>query len=541
MSSLSLKSTDEMHEILQRIFEEIPNDNNRQVVRNYCEERLATGLTPSTVGIDANTLRSLCIFLGQTELEAVTKADLIRYVNTAAVTIRSWRHFKKDGGATVTQKPVRLNERTLNQRKAVIKSFFKWLRQADDFPPEVSWIKIRPVKDKLPTDALVTHDDVAKMLAKVRDPQGRARLLVLLESGMRAEEFCSLSLKNVFFDQYGAVLTLPVGTEGLKTGARRIRIFDSVLALQEWFQVHPYRSDPNAPLWVSWSNRKPGIRLSANALWKWTTDLAKEAGIGKVGNPHVYRHTAATERARAGWNEAQMRAYFGWSKDSKMPSLYVHLAGLDYERMELKRRGLTEDGADKKLIMPLTCRFCKAENVFSSLFCRQCARPLTPAAEAELHHYTHKEVQTVLDEAKAKAAKEVIQELRQALLQGDRQVLAVLGLKDVEPMDDVLEARVRAVPADDGADVLVPVERTFGPKRAYSTKTDEQLKELVIQYRKRYPHDDGEAYRRLLLDEKGVTMSHVARVTGIHKSRLHAYKVNPKARATTSWYKDGNR
>jgi integrase len=536
MSSLSLKTTDEMREILQRIYAEIPNDNNRNLVTNYCEERLATGLTPSTIGIDANSLRSLCVFLGNTELVDVTKADLIRYVNTAAVSIRSWRNFKAEGSATVTKKPVRLNERTLNQRKAVIKAFFKWLRQVDDWPAEVKWMKIRPIKDKMPTDALITRDDVAKMLAKTRDAQGRARVLVLLESGMRAEEFCSLSLKNVFFDQYGAVLSLPVGQEGLKTGARRVRIFDSVLALQEWFQVHPFRSDPNAPLWVSWSNRAPGLRLSSNALWKWITDLAKEANIGKAGNPHAYRHTAATERARAGWNEAQMRAYFGWSKDSKMPSLYVHLAGLDYERMELERRGLSQEGSDKPLIMPVTCRFCKAENVFSSLFCRQCARPLTPEAEAELHHYTHKEVQTVLEETKAKTAKEVIEELRQALASGDQQVLRMLGLKELEPIDGLADPQESLVEFDPEPGPARP-----RPPGTRSKKTDDEVRELVKTYRKRFPHDDAQAYRHLLAEVEGITLGHVARVTGLAKSRLHSYVVNPRARSTTSWYKEGNR
>jgi integrase/recombinase XerD len=54
---------------------------------------------------------------------------------------------------------------------------------------------------------------------------------------------------------------------------------------------------------------------------------AKIAKLPKELHPHLFRHTAATERARLGWNEAQMRAYFGWSKSTDMPSRYVHLAG----------------------------------------------------------------------------------------------------------------------------------------------------------------------------------------------------------------------
>ena len=63
MSSLSSKSAGEMQQILERLLQEIPNPANRDVVRNYCEERLAGGLKPSTIGIDANALRSLGLFL----------------------------------------------------------------------------------------------------------------------------------------------------------------------------------------------------------------------------------------------------------------------------------------------------------------------------------------------------------------------------------------------------------------------------------------------------------------------------------------------
>lgn len=39
--------------------------------------------------------------------------------------------------------------------------------------------------------------------------------------------------------------------------------------------------------------------------------------------PHLFRHSKATKLANKGGNEAQMRKWFGWAKNSPMPSVYI--------------------------------------------------------------------------------------------------------------------------------------------------------------------------------------------------------------------------
>jgi hypothetical protein len=56
-------------------------------------------------------------------------------------------------------------------------------------------------------------------------------------------------------------------------------------------------------------------------------------------NPHLLRHTRATEAARSGWNEEQMRKFFGWAPGSPMPSTYTHLTAEDMRERVLKDRG----------------------------------------------------------------------------------------------------------------------------------------------------------------------------------------------------------
>lgn len=57
---------------------------------------------------------------------------------------------------------------------------------------------------------------------------------------------------------------------------------------------------------------------------------------------HDFWHTCATRKARLGWNESQLRRYFGWSPGSDMPSRYVHLALGDMREQVRRDAGVDE-------------------------------------------------------------------------------------------------------------------------------------------------------------------------------------------------------
>jgi hypothetical protein len=77
-----------------------------------------------------------------------------------------------------------------------------------------------------------------------------------------------------------------------------------------------------------------------------------------------------------------MRHFFGWSKDSDMPSRYVHLSGKDYEENMLRRAGKLD--ASRMTPTPLQPRVCQCghENPTTRDYCEivACGRPLTPMA-----------------------------------------------------------------------------------------------------------------------------------------------------------------
>ena len=376
----------------ERILGTISRDVNRATVRRYLEERQANGIKAPTLANEANTLRGFCQHLGDLALEDVKREHIVAYCNVAS-RMRQWRSHRRDGQDTVVARQVTLKGSTLANRKVILKSFYKWLRGSDDYPPEVRGLRTtRPSEGFLITDELVARTDLHALLQAHPEAQTKAILAVLYDGGFRAGELCALNVGNVTFDEYGAVIMLPKGASGLKTGARRVRVFESVPYLHAWYELHPRKAEPKASLFYSNSYRAPGARMTDSALWTLCVKAGEAAKLKIHTNPHLFRHSCATEKARLGWTEGQMRAYFGWSRSSTMPSYYVHLAGKDYEDMELERRGLLQTEVRRRpALAGVTCRVCNRENLATAMFCSECRNPISPEAEAELRRRRQEE------------------------------------------------------------------------------------------------------------------------------------------------------
>jgi ribosomal protein L40E len=223
------------------------------------------------------------------------------------------------------------------------------------------------------------------MAEVARTPRDRALILVLYESGCRIGEMLSLKLRNVQFDDYGAVLTVSG-----KTGMRRVRVIASSPALANWISIHPLRDFPDASLWVSSgtnSRDKPLKHRTATELLK---TLAGKAGIKKRIYPHLFRHSRATHLANH-LTEAQMKQYFGWVQSSDMASTYVHLSGRDVDGALLKLNGIvTNEEENEEKFKVLICPRCKVKNSPASKFCNACGICLDMKTAVEIDNLRFK-------------------------------------------------------------------------------------------------------------------------------------------------------
>ncbi len=326
--------------------------HNKDIIHRFIDSLIAEGISMSRVAKYTDTLRYWAIWLNK-DFDVVTKEDIAPVISKIQLNPKQGIWSKQS-------------------YKIVIKRFFKWLKNSDEYPPEVSWIKakLRLCDKTLPSSGeLITETDVQKLLNIIDSPRDKALVSMLWESGSRVGELCSLQLNNVEIDKFGILITV----QG-KTGSRKLRLVSSTQYLMTWLNMHPLRHDKTARLWVTITNNPRFVPLSYRAVNKQLRVYFTKAGISKKCNPHMFRHSRATYLANH-LTEFQMNQYFGWTQGSEMPSTYVHMSGKEVEGAILALNGIKD--AEKKeadvRLRPKTCPRCDTINSHESKYCCRCA------------------------------------------------------------------------------------------------------------------------------------------------------------------------
>ena len=273
--------------------------------------------------------------------------------------------------------------------KKILKRFYKWLRDTDESPPEVKWIKadLKRCEKKLPGDGdLLTEQDVKKIIDTANKPRDKAFVSLLYESGCRIGEIASIQIKDVKFDDYGATINV----QG-KTGSRIIRVISSVPYLATWIQNHNLKHDKTAPLWICIGGKNGNNMMSYSNFRNLLQRLFDTAKIKKRFNPHIFRHSRATFLANH-LTEFQMNQYFGWVQGSDMPSTYVHMSGKRIEDSILELHGLKKaSGKKQESLKPLVCPRCDTLNPNDNKFCKKCGGFLDLKAAMVIDRHMKKE------------------------------------------------------------------------------------------------------------------------------------------------------
>ena len=345
------------HLDLEKILSDIPGQNG-SVARRFDLEKQASDLSVWTRIAYALAIRSLSEKIDKPFSE-MTKDDIVDWASS-----------------------LQLAENTRNLRKTCIKRFFKWIHGTDVPPEMVRWLKPSKKPNHLPTDALLTQDDVRSIIEASTTQRDRAILMALWESACRASEVVTLKNKHVVFDKYGAVIIV----DG-KTGQRRIRLIDSAPDLQLWVNMKK-GSDPEGPFWTT----RDGRPLNYERLRTIVKSLAAKAGIKRRVHPHLFRHSRLTELAKD-FSESELKIMAGWTSASKMAGTYVHLSGADIEKKILEKRGIipSEEVEKEKVLRAKTCPRCGKSNAPTHRFCAMCSMPLD--AKSALDVQTSMEVE----------------------------------------------------------------------------------------------------------------------------------------------------
>jgi integrase/recombinase XerC/integrase/recombinase XerD len=203
--------------------------------------------------------------------------------------------------------------RFLVQEEAIVVSPMEKMR-----PPVARPDQIQPF-DQAQVTALLS---AAKRSQHPR--RNEALLLLLLDTGLRASEICSLCLKDV--DMSARRCTV-VG-KGNKT---RVVYYGGTTAKALWQYLKEEIRDAEDPLFLADGGTRAGEALSRSGLLQLIKRLGKAAKIEAMRcSPHTFRHTFAVEFLRNGGNVFSLQTLLGHTSLS-MSRRYTALAQADIE------------------------------------------------------------------------------------------------------------------------------------------------------------------------------------------------------------------
>ena len=197
----------------------------------------------------------------------------------------------------------------------------------------------RKRKDVITWSKLLTGEEQKKFMGYVKSKSGtlagKRRMVIcelLLHTGLRAEELCSLRIKDtpgvlgvlsveVYRGKGDKDRTIPI--------SRRLAMMISGYSEQARGKTMPKyikRSDINRPVFYS-QQRKP---YTPNSLYILIRRAGSQAGIAKHLHPHMFRHTFATNALANGVDIRTVQYLMGHS-DVKVTEKYLHLIGAQIE------------------------------------------------------------------------------------------------------------------------------------------------------------------------------------------------------------------
>jgi len=338
--------------------------HNQDKLDAFLSEMRENGLSRHTLNSYRNALRPLGIYLGDKDFADAEKEDISGFLEWFRET-RNGRKRKK-----------KLTETSISLYKTKIKAFYNWLLDLPDreYPASVSWIKTTIQNKDLPVKSesdLLSDEDVKILIKSADHPRDRALVILLYETGARAQEILDLTVGSVAFDNLGATVIV-----NGKTGARRLRVIESVPYLRTWINNHPLIDDRDSLLWIYKRGKWQG--LSYDGLHSLVKRLSAKAGLGKKVTPHLFRHSRM-KYMTGKISEQKLKVYAGWKRDSRQAATYVHLSGKDLDADILRMHGLEvpEEIEHESVLEPITCPNCKYSNPATAKVCARCGAYLT--------------------------------------------------------------------------------------------------------------------------------------------------------------------
>jgi site-specific recombinase XerD len=363
-------------------------ESPEKTIQRFSNFQKAEGKAEGTISQYKGILKDLARFVDNKRTKpieectkpfiTITRSDLETYIadwvdrDSSKIKGKSY----KDKGKAIKKKT---SESYMNFIRSVIKYFFKWLYQTDEFPDCVKWIKPKNIRRELDPKEILTEEEIFKLIRAADNKRDRALVHILYESGGRVSEIRNLNVQDVTFESVDGHITAKLNiTQGNTKGKQKgkyLRLVDSAQSLMDWLEEHPSPL-PNEPLWINTYNNLGGA-ISLATIRRILDRLARLCKITKPVHPHALRHAQVTSSAKY-LSDQQLKQKFGWTAGSRMLQTYTHLTDETIDEQELQMRGLKRVKANSKRILThIKCEQCGKVYSAGKRIC-DCGRPLDP-------------------------------------------------------------------------------------------------------------------------------------------------------------------
>lgn len=338
--------------------------NQAEIIKKYGKYLRASGKADLTIANKINKMNQFALKINK-YFEDVTREDLEKYLDKIYSEI-SERTGKK------------LKSSTLCIMKSEIKQFFRWLKNTEEYPPIVKWIKtgFATSNSSLKPEDVLTPKETKILIETASTSMHRALIAVMWDTGGRSGEIVSMNINSL--SQYDKYAEIHIKGTKNKYAERTVPILHSVPYLNQWLDIHPFRNNNNAPLWLSNTNRRKNQRLTNIGVAHIIREVSEKARIKKNIHPHSFRHARASDLAKKGLSEYQLCVFFGWKIGSNIPQTYIKMVGRDLtaQLISIESNGEYKPQPTENPTQPIKCPICDFTNGATARFCSRCGRPL---------------------------------------------------------------------------------------------------------------------------------------------------------------------
>jgi integrase/recombinase XerD len=310
-----------------------------KAIEGFLNFKAAEGLSDRTLDSYRRQLQKWLEYHGDKDVVRITASELMQYLN--------WLRTEYVPHSFGTPKE-RLSPKTLRNFWITLSAFFTWASREFKVPSPMKEVPAPKFKSAIVEP--FSQDEVQNMLKVclysrevkpgnrrsfvMRLPNGyrdQAIVMILVDTGLRAMELCSLRVKNV--DAKTGKVEIEDGRDGGAKGGKGRIVYVGKAARRALWRYLAERDDGDDDDAYVFQARD-AHPFNPNSLRKLIVSIAERAGV-KNAHPHRFRHTFAITYLRSGGDVFTLQALLGHSS-LDMVRRYALIADLDVERAHRK-------------------------------------------------------------------------------------------------------------------------------------------------------------------------------------------------------------